>query len=261
MPIAAKLVALLRHSPAAPAMAGRPVEHHAGTPTQPRRPTSAIEPATDPVAANPGNPGAGAVVSCETGLACLFRLGIQNGVYADVGAVGRRNLVDGETLPVAQLGALAGEFGLSAERARLDWRALQTRPFAHPLVLILGNANAVILMGLRRGGAEEVAISDPLFRDGETFFVPRAEFERSWHGEALVITPVPPSRDDAKFGFSWFTQKLFAERRLIRDVVVAALAMHLIALSVPIFFRSWSTRWCRTKLSRRFIRSLPAYSC
>jgi len=150
--------------------------------------------------------------------------------------VRRRNLVDGPTLPVTRLAALAVEFGLSAECARLDWRDLHTRPFAHPLVLVLANTNAVILMGVRRG-ADEVAVSDPLFRDGEIFYLARAELEKSWHGQTLIIAPLPPSREDAKFGFSWFTRKLFAERRLIRDVVIAALAMHLIALSVPIFFQ------------------------
>ena len=176
-------------------------------------------------------------VSCETGLACLFRLGIQNGVHTDTGAVRRRNVVDGPILPLSRLSALAGEFGLEAEHARLDWSALQTGSFANPPMLILNNTNAVILMGVRRGGAEEVAISDPLFRDGEIFFLGRAELERSWAGETLIVSPLPPTRDDAKFGFSWFTSKLFAERGLIRDVVVAALAMHLIALSVPIFFQ------------------------
>jgi len=237
MPIAAKLVASLRRrrSPA-PAMAPPSIQHRVAERTRRRGTAPAIEPASEPAAA-PAPAGTAVVVSCETGLSCLFRLGIQNGVYADVGAVRRRNLVDGETVPAARLAALAGEFGLRAERTRLDWRALQTRPFAHPLMLILANSNAVILMGVRRGGAEEVAISDPLFRDGEIFFLSRAELERSWHGEALIIAPLPPSREDAKFGFSWFTQKLFAERGLIRDVVIAALAMHLIALSVPIFFQ------------------------
>ena len=181
--------------------------------------------------------GAATAVSCETGLACLFRLGIQNAVYADVAAVRRRNAVDDATFPPARLAALAGEFGLKAERVRLDWQALNTRAFSHPLILLLGNGNAVILMGMRRHGAEEAAISDPLWRDGEIFFLSRADLERSWAGEALIVTPLPPSRDDIKFGFSWFTSKLFAERRLMRDVVIAALAMHLIALSVPIFFQ------------------------
>src|SRR5436305_366836 len=41
----------------------------------------------------------------------------------------------------------------------------------------------------------------------------------------------------AEIGCSWFTSKLFAERTLMRDIVIAALAMNLIALSVPIFFQ------------------------
>ncbi len=184
---------------------------------------------------------AGTAVSSETGLACLFWLGVQTGVYADVDAVRRRNVVDDPTVPISRLSALAGEFGLTAVPVRLDWQALTTGTFAHPLILVLGNSNAVVLMGVRRGGAPEslgeLAVSDPLFRDGEIFFLGRGEFERAWRGDALVVTPLPPSPEDAKFGFSWFTKKLFAERGLIRDVVIAALAMHLIALSVPIFFQ------------------------
>jgi subfamily B ATP-binding cassette protein HlyB/CyaB len=179
---------------------------------------------------------AAAVVSSDTGLDCLFRLGIQSGVYADIGAVRRRHFVDGPTFEIARMAELAGEFGLCAERARLDWQALRTRPFSQPLLLILANANVVILLGVRRGG-EEVAISDPLFRGGAVFFLTRAELERSWRGEALIVTPRPPDTKDAKFGFSWFLEKLFAERRLLRDIVVAAVAMHVIALSVPIFFQ------------------------
>jgi subfamily B ATP-binding cassette protein HlyB/CyaB len=236
MPIAEKLIAPLRRRPAAGSTPLPPDERRDDEPPARRPPAAASAIAGAPAPPEIADKAAGAVVSCETGLSCLFQLGIQNGNYVDAGAVRRRNLVDGATLPIAQLAALAGEFGLSAERARLDWRALQTRPFVHPLVLILANANAVILMGVRRGG-EEVAIADPLFRDGEVFFLARAELERSWHGEALIVAPLPPSREDAKFGFSWFTRKLFAERRLMRDVVVAALAMHLIALSVPIFFQ------------------------
>ena len=42
-------------------------------------------------------------VSSETGLACLFRMGVQNGVYAEIGAVRRRNLIDGERKLVGRL--------------------------------------------------------------------------------------------------------------------------------------------------------------
>ena len=179
----------------------------------------------------------GEVVSSETALACLFRLGAQNGVYAEIGAVRRRNLIEGDSLPVARLVELAGEFGLRAERVRLDWEGLRNTPFSHPILLLLDNKNAVVLAGVRRNGPEEVAVSDPVFRDGEPFFLAREDLERAWCGAALVVTPLPPTKADTAFGFSWFTTKLFAERRLMRDIVVAALVMHLIGLSVPIFFQ------------------------
>jgi ATP-binding cassette subfamily B protein len=180
---------------------------------------------------------AGDVVSSETALACLFRLGAQNGIYAEIGAVRRRNLIEEDTLPVARLTELAAEFGLRAERSRFDWNGLRNTPFSHPILLLLANKNAVVLMGVRRDGPEEAAICDPLFRDGEPFFLARDDLERAWRGEALLITPLPPGKADTAFGFSWFTTKLFAERSLMRDIVAAALTMHLIGLSVPIFFQ------------------------
>src|SRR5207248_1757288 len=110
---------------------------------------------------------AGDVVSTDTALACLFRLGAQNGVYAEIGAVRRRNLIEGDTLPVARLVELAEEFGLRAERVRLDWEDLRNTPFSHPILLLLDNKdkNVVVLVGVRRNGPEEVAVSDPVFRD------------------------------------------------------------------------------------------------
>src|SRR5258708_36332189 len=107
----------------------------------------------------PPAPPPGDVVLSETALACLFRLGAQNGVYAEIGAVRRRNLIDGDTVPAARLVELAGEFGLRGERAHFDWESLRTTPFIHPLLLLLANNNVVVLMGMRRDGPEEVAVS------------------------------------------------------------------------------------------------------
>jgi ATP-binding cassette subfamily B protein len=182
-------------------------------------------------------PSAAFGVSVDIALGCLFSLGMQNGRYAEVGAVKRRNLIEGERVTVARLITLAGEFGLSARRAHFDWQGLTTTAFTHPILLLLDNGNVVTLMGVRRGGAEEVAVSDPLYRDGEVFFLSRADLERAWSGPALVLGPLPPDRADDGFGFSWFTRKLFAEWRILRDIVSAALTMNLIALSVPMFFQ------------------------
>ena len=182
-------------------------------------------------------PAAAIAISSETALACLFRLGVQNGTYAEIGVVRRRNLLEEATLSAAQIATVAPQFGLEAECVQIDWQTLQTRPFNHPLLLVLDNGNVVSLMGVRQGEPEEVAISDPLFRDGVTFYLPREHLESSWSGWAFVISPVQPASDEPSFGFSWFTSKIFAERKLLWDIVAGALVMHFIALGVPIFFQ------------------------
>lgn len=172
---------------------------------------------------NESSPVAAQYVVCASALACLFRLGVRHGTYAEIGGVRRRNLLNGDTLPISDLITVAGEFGLRAESAQFDWKGLCSTPFSHPPLLALRNGHVVTLMGLRRNGPEEAAISDPSRNDGEVFFVPRQHLERVWGGTAVIATPLPPRQDEATFGFSWFTSKLFGERRLLRDIVAAAL--------------------------------------
>ncbi len=199
------------------------------------RPTPAAD--APPPRLSRNEAGGDVVASCDTALSCLFRLAVHNGRYAEIAVIRRRNLLDGPHMAVSRLVTLTHEFGFKARHAILDWSALQKTAFSHPILLILKNTNVVSLMGVRRNGAEDIAVSDPLYADGEVFFLARADLERAWRGQALILTPLPPSPEEGGFGFSWFTAKLFAEHGLIRDVVVAALVMHLIALSVPIFFQ------------------------
>jgi hypothetical protein len=64
-------------------------------------------------------------VSSETALSCLFRLGVQQGIYAEVDVVRRRNLLDADTVSISQLVSVAHEFGLSAQLAHFDWEGLR----------------------------------------------------------------------------------------------------------------------------------------
>src|SRR5690242_12144332 len=135
--------------------------------------------------------GPSGLANCTTGLACLFRLGVQNGTYTEVAGVRRRNLLEGETAPVSQVAEIAGEFGLRAEEAQLNWKKLKSTPFSHPLLLVLKDGNVITLLGLRREGNEAAAISDPRHKDGEPVFIAREELEGAWNGTALIITPLP----------------------------------------------------------------------
>jgi hypothetical protein len=59
------------------------------------------------------------------------------------------------------------------------------------------NADVAVVAGGGRSGAEEVSIWDP-HHDGVVFFVSREDFERTWSGHALIITPKDPGANNLK---------------------------------------------------------------
>ena len=146
------------------------------------------------------------LASCDAAFSCLLQLGGQSG-GGEIGAVHCRHVVNGETLSISRLIELAGDLGLKAEHARLDWQRLQALGFAHPLLALLKNTNIIVLTGGGRGGVSEVAVWDPLNPFAEILFVPREDFERAWTGHALIIT-TPPSNGagtSPSLDFCWFT--------------------------------------------------------
>ena len=142
----------------------------------------------------PVDPG-DALASTDTALDCLARIGIEHGVYVQIDAVKRRNLIEDSDITLARLTEIAGEFGLRARCARLGWEALKrTAGSGGRLALLLENKNVVILLGLRRDNENEVAICDPLHRDGEAFFLSRSDLEHAWKGDVLITTRAAAGR-------------------------------------------------------------------
>ena len=146
------------------------------------------------------------LASCDAAFSCLLQLGGQSGGN-EIGAVHCRNVVNGETLSISRLIELAGDLGLKAEYAQLDWQRLQALGFSHPLLALLKNTNVIVLMAGGRGGVSEVAVWDPLNPFGEILFVPREDFERAWTGHALIITTSPSNGagTSPSLDFCWFT--------------------------------------------------------
>ncbi|HEX4185244.1 MAG TPA: hypothetical protein VHY78_05230, partial [Stellaceae bacterium] len=146
------------------------------------------------------------LASCDAAFSCLLQLGGQSG-GGEIGAVHCRHVVNGETLSISRLIELAGDLGLKAEHARLDWQRLQALGFGHPLLALLKNTNVIVLTGGGRGGVSEVAVWDPLNPFAEILFVPREDFERAWTGHTLIITTSPSNGAETSpsLDFCWFT--------------------------------------------------------
>ena len=119
-------------------------------------------------------------------VSCLARLSVRNdGAMRSEAARANIDLAR-ETLPLSGLVTLAAEFGLKAERVRLDWQGLKTAVSVRSVLIVRNNSEVVVVTGGGRSGAEEVSVWDP-HHDGVVFFVSREDFERTWSGHALLI--------------------------------------------------------------------------
>jgi hypothetical protein len=117
-------------------------------------------------------------------MACLFHVAFMNWLRS-VGPPPK----DG-TLPVLRLIDLASKLGLTGKYAHLDWDGLMATRSTSPVIALLANSNLVLVLGPGRAGAAEVAIWDPLNREGGAFFVTREAFEEAWSGDAVLISPI-----------------------------------------------------------------------
>jgi len=142
------------------------------------------------------------VVSCDTALSCLVRLGVCNGDDPEIEALRRRAVLDGNTLSASSLIDLVGKFGAQAECTRLDWNGLTKSELSYPILVFLNNTNAVLVTGTDSAAAEAVSVWDPLHRDGEVLSVRGEDFERAWGGDALVIARQPSAGAEASPGSS-----------------------------------------------------------
>lgn len=144
------------------------------------------------------------LASCDAVFSCLLQLGGQS---SEVGAVHCRNVVNGETLSISRLIELAGDLGIKAEHARLDWYRLHAPGFSYPTLALLKDTNVVVLTGGGRDGGAEVAVWDPLNPYEEILYVSREDFEREWTGHALIITTSAPHQTaiSPSSDFCWVT--------------------------------------------------------
>ena len=140
------------------------------------------------------------VISCDTALLCLARLGVCSRDDPEIEAFRRRTVLDGNTLPASRLIELVGEFGAQAKCTRLDWNGLTNSELGYPILVFLKNANTVVVTGTDSAAANAVSVWDPLHSDDEVLSVQQEDFERAWSGDALVIARQPSTAAEASPG-------------------------------------------------------------
>lgn len=152
------------------------------------------------------------------------------------------HLYGGEAEPDAeQLARAARAEGMTAAIHRIDWARLSKFEKLVPFLARLDNGAYVIVQQLsgRTDAAEEkLAIFNPRVPEARLFSISRDEFLEHWSGEIMLLKRSYKFSDEKRrFDLGWFIPEFWRQRALLRNVLIAALAIHVLALAVPIFFQ------------------------
>ncbi len=141
----------------------------------------------------------------------------------------------------AELVRIAQAEGLKARVHHSDWARLERFQKLAPFLVRLvsgGYFVALRLAAQNADGGEQIILFNPRVPEAGQFPVSREDFLKHWSGEIVLLKRVYKLDDsNRRFGLGWFVPEIWRQRALLRNVVLAALAMHVLALAVPIFFQ------------------------
>jgi ATP-binding cassette subfamily B protein len=133
---------------------------------------------------------------------------------------------------------MAGDAGLKARKASINWLQLLKLDGAFPVLARLHNGNWIVVSGTEAPDDQpRVLILDPMAALPEPMALAEADFCGAWKGDVILIKANRARLHNLKrpFGFLWFSPELLRQWRLLTDVMLAALVLYGLGLAVPIF--------------------------
>ncbi|MBV8190883.1 MAG: peptidase domain-containing ABC transporter [Alphaproteobacteria bacterium] len=141
----------------------------------------------------------------------------------------------GEEVPSpAALVAWMHQAGLWAKAVRLRWRQLMRLQSEAPLVLLFSDGSAALLVG-HDSKREVVFLKDPRTPSADPpIAVDELRLEQLWQGTALLVRRARGgSLEDEPFTLAWLARMVLGERRTLREIVVASLALSVLQILPP----------------------------
>lgn len=140
---------------------------------------------------------------------------------------------------IEKLLQIARRCGLRAMAITLRWDDLMRMGTALPAILLLRNGNAMVLLdAAREARPAHLAVQDPNAGEDALLKLDEARLAAAWSGEVILIKRDYRIHDeDQPFGIGYIAAQLLRDRRIARDIAVAAVALSLLALSPIIFWR------------------------
>lgn len=147
-------------------------------------------------------------------------------------------LVSEEPSPATVL-RIASDIGLKAKIDKFTWNDLQAQGGVFPLIARMSDGNCVIVVGVAAKDEGQVAILNPLADNPtEVILINQEKFCSRWNGDVFLMKRIYalPEKNQP-FGFRWFIPEILKQKAALRDIAIAAIAMHFLALASPIFFQ------------------------
>ena len=138
-----------------------------------------------------------------------------------------------------RLRVCAARLGLKAKRVRLTWRGLSHLKKSLPVIVTLTSGASMVLEGLDASAEAPAAVlRDPKAGDDGKLVVDRTRFEEAWTRDVVLLRRNYDIADEEQpFSLGLIIALVMRERRIVRDLVICAMALSLFALAPIIFWR------------------------
>jgi ATP-binding cassette, subfamily B, bacterial HlyB/CyaB len=129
--------------------------------------------------------------------------------------------------------------GLRAEPTRLVWDDLFRLDRALPLIVLLRNGSAMVLMeALADRQQPMISLVDPSAHDDTALVLDEERFCASWTGDVILIKRDYRLRDeDQPFSFRLVVGQVLRDHKSMRDLAIAAVALSMLAVAPIMFWR------------------------
>src|SRR5215831_12485100 len=152
---------------------------------------------------------------------------------SELDARGFRTLPEEAVPSPAALVAWAQRSGLWAKAIRLRWRQLVRIQSSAPLVLLLKDGSAALLVA-KDAARGVVFLKDPRASSDPPIAVDELRLTQLWQGEVLLVRRSRgTSPEEEPFTFAWLSRLVLGERRNLREVMVASVTLSVLQVVPP----------------------------
>jgi ATP-binding cassette subfamily B protein len=191
-----------------------------------------------------------------SGLACLVRVARRHGLHLSTQQLIHDHVLGNHEVSTEQVIKCAESAGLSAKLVDLDWSGLREVKSVLPAIVRLRNGANMVLEAIdTREDAPHVILYDPNAADEDVRLpLDRNRFEEVWTGEVIILKRnYDISDEEQPFSMGLIVALLFRERWVVRDIVICAFMMSLLALTPIMFWRLMADRVLTFKAYNTFV--------